>query len=130
MQIRSSIVALSALLAMTGSAFAQDNPSPAGKCFYVNQFESWKAPDPQTIFIRANFHHYYRLDLSGPCPTLLSPDTHLILNVRGPDTICSALDWDLKVSQGSNGIPSACIVKKMTPLTAEEVSQIPPHFRP
>jgi len=82
------------------------------------------------MYIRVNMNKYYRLDMSGSCPALLWPDAHLIMNVRGPDTICSPLDWDLKVSTGLHGIPMPCIVKTMTPLTPDQAAAIPKKFKP
>jgi Family of unknown function (DUF6491) len=103
---------------------------PARSCFYVNEFQSWRSPDANTIFIRTSVSRYYRLDMAQACPALLWPDSHLVMNIRGPSTICSAIDWDLKVSSGINGFPTPCIVKKMTPLTADEAAAIPKKFKP
>jgi hypothetical protein len=126
---------LLSLAAVTVSAQPADQtpaPSaqPARSCFYVNEFDGWRAPDAKTIYIRTSVSRFYRLDMAQACPSLLWPDTHLIMNVRGPSTICSAVDWDLKVSSGINGIPVGCIVKTMTPLTAEEAAAIPKKFKP
>ena len=111
-------------------AVAQGTAPPVRACFYTNQFESWKAPDSRTIYIRVNLSRYYRLDLAGECSELRTPGTHLIMNVRGPDTICSALDWDLKVAHDFHDIPEPCIVKAMTPLSPAEAAAIPKGSRP
>ena len=111
-------------------ALAPAAASAQNHCFYVTQFNNWRAPDERTIFIRVNLHRYYRLDLAQACSTLRWPDSHLIMNVHGPDTICTAVDWDLKVSQDMHSIPEPCIVKSMTPLSPAEVSAIPRKFRP
>ena len=105
-------------------------PAPHNACFFSTQFQNWKAPDPGTIFIRVNMNRYFRLDLSGTCETLMWPDSHLITHVRGSDSICSAIDWDLKVSNGPDGIAEPCIVRTMTELTPAQVAAIPPKFRP
>ena len=105
-------------------------PAPRNACFYSTQFQNWKAPDPKTIFIRVNMNRYFRLDLSGTCETLMWPNSHLITHVRGSDSICSAIDWDLKVSNGPDGIAEPCIVKTMTELTPAQVAAIPPKFKP
>lgn len=118
-----------AFLAADAAAQPAPPPSRSDRCFYVNQFENWKAPDDKTIYIRVNLNRYYRLDLSTACPTLKWPDAHLIMNVRGPDTICSAVDWDLKVNQPGS-IPEPCIVKNMTFLTPAEVAKIPNKYKP
>ena len=120
------------LLPGTSPAITQESPPAASRntCFYVAQFRSWKAPDAKTIYIRVELHRIFRLDLAGECSLLLRPDSHLIMNVRGPDTICRPLDWDLKVAESFPGIPEPCIVKTMTELTPAQAAAIPPHFRP
>lgn len=116
---------------ISGASGANAQPA-AGKtsCFTPPEFQNWKAPNDHTIYIRINLNRYYRLDLQGKCEALLWPDAHLITVFRGPDIVCSALDWDLKVSEGMNGIPEACIVKSMTELTPQEAAAIPKKFKP
>ncbi|HUO91277.1 MAG TPA: DUF6491 family protein [Rhizomicrobium sp.] len=129
--------ASAAIVASTIGALAQQ-PEPAQqpgqskppKCFFVTQFDNWKAPDANTMYIRVNMNKYYRLEMSNSCPALTWPDAHLIMHIRGANTICSPLDWDLKVSQGIHDIPMPCIVKSMTPLSADEVAAIPKKFKP
>ncbi|HTW36628.1 MAG TPA: DUF6491 family protein [Rhizomicrobium sp.] len=135
--MRGLVIASALVLAcLTGMAASQPAAAPppasqAGRsCFFVTQFDNWRAQDPNTMYIRVNMNKYYRLDMSGSCPALLWPDAHLIMNVRGPDTICSPLDWDLKVSTGLHGIPMPCIVKTMTPLTPDQAAAIPKKFKP
>jgi len=133
MRITHSMLALAAILSCSGSAFAdQASPVPSTRaaCFFAPDFESWKAPDNKTIFIRVRTSRFYRLDLSGDCPALMTPASHLVMNVRGPDTICSAIDWDLKVTEDMHGIPEACIVKTMTQLTPADVAAIPAKYKP
>ena len=132
MRISATVLAIGVLtgLSLAASAQAPAPPVRHNTCFFPNEFQDWKAPDARTIFFRVGMHRYFRLDLSSTCQTLLQPDAHLITHVRGPDTICSAIDWDLKVSQSPNGIPVACIVKTMTELTPEEAAAIPPKFKP
>ena len=97
----------------------------------ITQFRGWKAPDQRTIYIRVGFDRVYRLDLANTCSLLSFPNVHLITKTRGPDLVCSAVDWDLSVSELPPGnIPEPCIVRKMTLLSAEETAAIPPKFRP
>lgn len=124
------ILAAAALFVGCATAQADDMSHAPGKCFFVSQFENWKASDAKTIFIRVGVNSYYRLDLASTCPELTWPDVHLVMNVNGPDTICSAVDWDLKVKQNPNGIAMPCIVKTMTPLTPEQANAIPKKFKP
>jgi len=129
--------ALTAFFAATVSAAAQPAAPPATqtppghpRCFYPNEFEGWKAPDDRTIYLRIRIHRIYRLDLSSPCAGLRWPDAHLIMNVRGSDTICTPLDWDLKVASSPPSIAEACIVKTMTELSPAEADAIPKKYQP
>jgi hypothetical protein len=132
MNMRRMIFSLAAVAIGLGCSHAIAQPAPQHtNCFFVNQFESWRAPDDKTIFIRVGMSRYYRLDLSGTCPRLQSPDVHLVMNVRGPDTICTALDWDLKVADNMPGnISSPCIVRTMTELSPADAAAIPKKFKP
>lgn len=125
-------LALIAFVGGTSAAIANSSPAaPPKSCFLITQFENWKAPDDKTIFIRVNMDKFYRLDLAGSCPSLKFPDAYLITKTRGPSTVCSAVDWDLRVGQsGQRGFESPCIVKTMTPMTADEVTAIPKKFKP
>jgi hypothetical protein len=127
-------IAACALLGLLASASA-DSASSAGprgnQCFFVRNFQSWKASDAKTIYIRVNLNQYYRLDLGSQCPGLLWPDARLITIWRGSDVVCSALDWDLKVGQGGvRGFAQPCIVKTMTKLDPAAAAAIPPKFKP
>jgi len=122
-----------ALLAFVGgsSAAMATDIAPPKSCFLITQFENWKAPDDKTIYIRVNLNRFYRLDVTGSCPSLKFPDAFLITKTRGPSTVCSAVDWDLRVGQtGQPGFQSPCIVKTMTPMTPDEVAAIPKKFKP
>ena len=119
------------LLAMAAEPLQAQSPAaPTNACFFVTQFRHWKAPDDRTIYISVLPHQYYRLDLSARCPALLWPASHLVTVFRGSDSVCSALDWDLKVSEAPNGISEPCIVKSMTQLSPAEADAIPPKFKP
>jgi hypothetical protein len=120
------------LVAAIGAASAQNTPAPyANRCFYTSDFDTWRAPDDKTIFIRVHPDRYFRLDLSKSCPVLMWPGAHLITEWRSTNWICNAIDWNLRVSQVPNGgITMACIVQAMTPMTPDEVKAIPPKFKP
>lgn len=122
--------AIFALGVVLGIAPADAQPAQ-NACFLITEFRGWKAPDAKTIFIRVGFDRVYRLDLTNTCSLLSSPGSHLITKTRGPDLVCSAIDWDLSVSQPPPGnIPEHCIVKKMTLLSPDETAAIPQKFKP
>lgn len=112
---------------------AASQPTPkANPCFFARDWQSWKpAADAKSFIIRVNYNHYYRVELSSSCPELKWPDARLITRFHGTDTVCNALDWDLRVSQGPPvGFPVACIVKRQVPLTPAEVLALPKKERP
>lgn len=121
---RSLACSVLALAALCGGASAAP-----GKCFFANQFESWRAADDRTVYIRVNLHDYYRLDLASRCPVLLNPGSYLVTRFHGSDNICSAVDWDLMVADNS-GMKTGCIVKTMTPLSDADARAIPKKFKP
>lgn len=108
-------------------------PSKPGECYFIRDIGSWKASaDAKNIFLRVDRHRVVRLELAASCPSLNWPDARLINHWRGAvGSFCDALDWDLTVSQGfREGPVMACIVKKMVPMTPEEVQALPPKQRP
>jgi hypothetical protein len=141
MNMRALILASAAALAGSIATLALAQPAEptapapsartgAPSCFFANQFDNWRAQDASTIFVRINTNRFYKLEMSGTCPALLWPNAHLIMDIRGSNTICTPLDWQLKVSSGIHDIPMPCIVKTMTPLTPEQAAAIPPKFKP
>lgn len=104
---------------------------PAKACFPMSEFDGWRAQDAKTIFIRVSQTRYYRLDLGASCPLLTEKGVHLITQTTGSQVMCSAANWDLRVSRDVPGsLPSHCIVKTMTPLSQAEADAIPKEFRP
>lgn len=118
------------ILAMPAAA----QPTPGNRCFSMRDFQTWKAPDNRTIFVKVSFDHYYRLDLSAECVGLKWVGVHLVTKSRGSDQVCGPLDWDITASTKNFGQPGGmemkCIVKTMTPLSPADVAAIPPGFKP
>jgi hypothetical protein len=118
-------------LAAVPAAAQPASPTVSPKeCFFTSQFETWRAADARTVNIRVQGNRYYRLELGGECPQLLDPGARLITTFRGTSTVCSPLDWDLKVSSGIGSPASPCIVRKMTRLSPGEVAALTAKTRP
>ncbi len=121
---------LAGALAIATLATGQSALAQPDQCFFVRQWQGWKAPNDHTILINVTGRGIYRLDLAGSCPELTWPGARLISRDRaGIGSICSPLDFDLKVSM-EGGVATPCIVSHMTRLSPEEAASIPPHFRP
>jgi hypothetical protein len=139
-----------ALLAIAGVASAAPPKDPATPCFSITEWHGWKSPSPNVIYLGVNMHDVYRVDLGGGGSSLLqSPGVHLVSRVRGPDTICSAVDLQLEVSDDTGvqgrlgegvrrgfggefggGMSQPLIASNLTKLTPDEISAIPKQYRP
>lgn len=126
-----SMIGAVGVLALACAPSAQPEPSkaPAPSCFFSRDWQGWKATDDgKAIYIRVGLHQIYRLDLASSCPDLHYPNAHLVTKLRG-DSICDALDIDLKVSDGS-GFAVPCIVSKLSELSQAEAAALPKALQP
>jgi hypothetical protein len=124
-QIIAGALAAATVLGIAAPVLAQGQ-----SCFFVNQWQGWKAADDHTVYVNVTGgHRIYRLDMSTSCPALLDPSAILVTDSH-TDSICSALDWNpLRVSEG-HGMTTGCIVSKMTQLTPEQAAALPSKVRP
>jgi hypothetical protein len=131
MKLRDSVSAAMFVLVLSPlAAVAQPATTPAKQCFFTNQFEHWRAADARTINIRVRGNQYYRLGLGSECHALLDPGAFLVTTFRGASTVCSPLDWDLKVSSGIGSPAIPCLVRTMTRLSPAEVAALTSKDRP
>lgn len=134
MQIQFKALAIVAASALSGAALA-DPPAapstkPAPKCFYSHDWQGWKAStDSKSIYIHVGVHDFYRIDFSDSCPTLQSPNAHLVTRPVN-DLICSPIELDLKVADPPGGMAVPCIVTGITPLSPADVAALPKKLKP
>lgn len=128
--VRSFLAASAALAALGLAAAPAVANSPTAKttnapCFFINQWQGWRAPNANTIYLRVNLNQIYRADLSAGSQELTWPGAyHLISRVQGSNSICGPLDLQLSVAD-SHGFRQPLIVKSLTLLTPEEVAALP-----
>jgi hypothetical protein len=120
-------------LSMTAGLARAEEPAEAPKeaqsCFLSSQWQGWKSPNENVIYLRVGVRDVYRVDLAYGSPMLKWHDSHLISRVRGSSWICSSLDLDLKVAS-YHGFAEPLFVKSITKLTRDEAAAIPPQFQP
>jgi hypothetical protein len=130
--LRATLVALAAVTA-AGAAAAQSPHDHAGRvdrpCFFINQWEGWKAPNDHTLYLGVNNRDVYEVGLAGSSPILQDPDAHIVSITRGPDTVCDPVDLQLSIDE-PYGIHEPLIAKSLVKLTPEQVKAIPPKYRP
>jgi hypothetical protein len=125
-----ALAGAASLVLVTAGAVQAQPADRQTQCFFPNEWNGWKAtPDAKAIYLRVGVSKIYRLDLADACEELQEPDAHLITKLRGSDSYCNALDFDLSVSE-PHGIPTPCIVSKMTQLTPDEAAALPKNLRP
>jgi hypothetical protein len=120
--------AATALMLAPAAAFAADAPAKPAKpanpsCFFSTDWQNWHAASTDTIYLRVKLNDIYKVELSHTSYMLKDPTVHLISIVRGPSSVCTPLDLDLKVSDGVMIEP--LFVKSITRLTPDEVKAIP-----
>lgn len=130
MRLRHSACAAAFILMFSAFGAMAQPAAPANQCFFTSQFENWRAPDARTVNIRVRGNQVYRLGLGSECHALLDPGAYLVTTFRGTNTVCSPLDWDLKVSSGLGTPPLTCFVKTMTRLTPAEAKALTSKERP
>lgn len=123
------VIVAALFVARAGDAAASPSRPPGAPCFFITQWNGWKSPSPNVIYLGVNLHDVYRVDLSAGSPQLQWPDVHLVSRVTGSDSICTALDLQLEVSD-DNGFSAPLIASRLTKLTPLEVSAIPKRFLP
>ncbi len=101
----------------------------ATPCFYINQWEGWKAPNDHTLYLGVNFKEVYEVQLGGRSSLLQDPDARIVSLTQGPDTVCHAIDLELAVVTPP-GIRAPLIATHLRKLTPQEVAAIPPKDRP
>jgi len=119
-----------AVALLAGPALAAHDSGPRTPCFYITQWQGWKSPSPNVLYLGVNTHDVYRVDLSAGSPQLQWPDMHLVSRVVGSDSICTALDLQLEVADDHGGFREPLIASKLTKLTPDEVAAIPKKYRP
>ncbi|CAN5218996.1 hypothetical protein BH11PSE2_BH11PSE2_19780 [soil metagenome] len=100
----------------------------ATPCFFVNQWHGWSAPSDKEILLRVN-RDIYRVEVSGGANVLNSPGAFLISTHRGGNSVCTALDLDLMITE-SHGPRMPLIARNLTKLSAEEAKAVPKKFQP
>ena len=123
------VAGLSGVYAGAGLADPAKASPPGQNCFWAKDWQGWKSPSPDVIYIRVRGRDIFRLDLAASASDLNWPNQHLISKFHGSDVVCSPLDLELYVSDG-HGMREPLFVKSITKLTPEEAAAIPPQFRP
>jgi hypothetical protein len=117
-------LAVAGSLGFAGQALAAD-ASHASNCFLSRDWEGWKSPSPNVIYLRVGVSRIFRLDLSAGSNQLQEPDMHLVDVVRGSDWICDPLDLQLQLKDDHGAFEEPLIVKAITQLTPDQIAAIP-----
>jgi hypothetical protein len=128
---KASSIGLALGLVIAGGASAEavaKAPSAKSSCFFINQWEGWKSPGPNVIYLRVRGRDIYKVELSGGSDQLSWSSYHLVSRSRGT-SVCTALDLDLALSDG-HGFYQPLIVRSLVKLDPEEAAAIPKKYQP
>jgi hypothetical protein len=126
-----AVVITAAALSPRAAKGAVEGGHGLQQCFRSSEIGNWVAPDPSTLYLRVASNRFYRVDLVRQCSPLSMPSAHLITHTFGPDLICGPVDWTLSASdQGPGGIPEPCFIKTITPLSPDQVAELPHNTKP
>ncbi len=118
---------------LAGAALSDEDQTArhtaSAPCFLRREWTGgWRVtPDSRTIYINVA-GSIYRLDLTQAYPLLKSPWA-VLHNTDASDSICSAIDFRLSVSD-QVGNWQTPIVKKMTRLSAAQAAALPQRLQP
>jgi hypothetical protein len=118
-------LAVAGSLGFAGQALAADSSRATDNCFLSRDWEGWKSPSPNVIYVRVGVSRIYRFDLSTGSNQLQEPDMHLVSVIRGSDWICSPLDLQLQLKDDHGTFQEPLIVKAITQLTPDQIAAIP-----
>jgi hypothetical protein len=96
----------------------------------VNDWHGWSSPSPGVLYLAVGFRDVYKAELSQPVPGLNQPDTVVISDETGLQTICSAVDLHLILTHRGGGGRRGLIVKSLTKLTPDQIAAIRKRDRP
>jgi hypothetical protein len=127
-RLTAGVVAASAMLGAASAAPAAD--TGGRNCFTVNDWHGWSSPSPDVLYLAVNFRDVYKAELAQPVDGLNQPDTVVISDEAGLQSICSAVDLHLILTHRGGGGRRGLIVRSLTKLTPEEIAAIPKRDRP
>jgi len=99
-------------------------PDTAHNCFYLSQWQGWRSPKPDVIYLRVRIKDIYQVDLSHGTSLLQSPFAHLVSRQHGDDSVCNPIDLNLSVAE-DHGISEPLFPKSITKLTPQQIAAIP-----
>jgi hypothetical protein len=118
-------LAVTGSLGFAGQALSADQGYQPDKCFLARDWEGWKSPNPNVIYVRVGVSRIYEFDLSAGSNQLQQPAMHLVSKIRGSDWICDPLDLQLQLVDDHHAFSEPLFVKSITRLTPEQIAAIP-----
>ncbi len=127
-----ALIAAGALAAASiagASAAATDATPGKAACFFISQWQGWKAPANDVLYLGMNGHGVFRVGLAQGTPLLQNTSYYLVWRDRTSGNICEPVQVNLALSDGK-GLYVPLIAKSLTKLSPEEVAAIPKQYRP
>jgi hypothetical protein len=113
------------------NAAVAEPEAPPGQpaCFFISQWQGWKAPASDVLYLGMNGRGVFRVGLAKGTPLLQNSSYYLVWRDRPTGSICQPVQINLALSDGK-GLYVPLIAKSLTRLSPEEVAAIPKRYRP
>jgi hypothetical protein len=118
-------LAITGSLGFAGQALSAGQAYQPDRCFLARDWEGWKSPNPNVIYVRVGVSRIYEFDLSAGSNQLQAPAMHLVSTIRGSDWICDPLDLQLQLVDDHHAFAEPLFIKSITRLTPEQIAAIP-----
>ena len=123
-QVLRTTLALGAVGAALGVTMPTAEAQPATQslpsCIRANQIQNTRMVHSRVLYIRTSARGYYRMDFAGDCDAQANGPL-IIHPVANNGQICSAIGVDVSVRETGQ----RCLPSHLTPLTPDEVAQVP-----
>ena len=132
LRLRDAVVALALIIphfAATRATAARTPPVGKPNCFFTRQWNGWKSPAPDVVYLGVSIHDVYRVGLAHPSSLLQDPNARIVSVTRGSSSICLPIDLDMNVTT-FQGISEHLYPLTLVKLTPEEIKAIPPKYIP
>jgi hypothetical protein len=125
LSILCACLAVAGSLGFAGQALSADKAYQPDHCFLAKDWEGWKSPNPNVIYVRVGVSRIYEFDLSAGSNQLQQPAMHLVSVIRGSNWICDPLDLQLQLVDDHHAFSEPLFIKSITRLTPEQIAAIP-----
>jgi hypothetical protein len=112
------------------AALAASSAPPGDTCFWSADWQGWKSPSPDVIYLHVGASQVFQLTLKQGSDQLKYPDVRLINQNQQSSWLCTPHDFNLLLTDRDGILRQPLFVQSITKLTADQIAAIPHKYRP